>query len=168
MHARVHVCACPMLSWTVKSDSLQPMDCSLLGSSVYGIFQARILEQVSTPFSRGSSWPKDQTHVSQVSCHGRKILLPLSHLGSPNVSLAPHKWPSELYFLLVCGCSSPVTDLILPVLLHLGCHLFRTAESIFLPTPNPVLSSPLFLLIHFPSMKPPKCPLRAFQALASG
>ena len=75
------MCACTcmcvhahMLSWTVKSDSLQPMDCSLLGSSVYGIFQARIPEQVSTPFSRGSSWPKDQTHVSQVSCHGRSFI----------------------------------------------------------------------------------------------
>ena len=32
-----------------------PMDCSLLGSSVQGIFQARILEGVATSFSRGSS-----------------------------------------------------------------------------------------------------------------
>ena len=32
-----------------------PMDCSLLGSSVYGISQARILEWVAIPFSRGSS-----------------------------------------------------------------------------------------------------------------
>ena len=32
-----------------------PMDCSLLGSSVHGILQARILERVAIPFSRGSS-----------------------------------------------------------------------------------------------------------------
>ena len=32
-----------------------PMDCSLPGSSVHGIFQARILEQVAMPFSTGSS-----------------------------------------------------------------------------------------------------------------
>ena len=32
-----------------------PMDCSLLGSSVYGIFQARVLEWVAISFSRGSS-----------------------------------------------------------------------------------------------------------------
>ena len=38
-----------------------PMDCSLTGSSVHGIFQARILEQLAIPFSRGSSWPSDQT-----------------------------------------------------------------------------------------------------------
>ena len=41
-----------------------PMDCSLPGSSVYGISQARILEWVSISFSRGSFWPRDQTQVS--------------------------------------------------------------------------------------------------------
>ena len=41
-----------------------PMDCSSPGSSVHGILQARILEWVATSFSRGSSWPRDQTWVS--------------------------------------------------------------------------------------------------------
>ena len=41
-----------------------PMDCSLTGSSVHGILQARILEWVFIPFSRGSCWPRDQTRVS--------------------------------------------------------------------------------------------------------
>ena len=41
-----------------------PMDCSLPGSSVHGIFQARILEWVAISFSRGSSWPRDRTQVS--------------------------------------------------------------------------------------------------------
>ena len=41
-----------------------PMDCSPPGSSVHGILQARILESVTIFFSRGSSWPRDQTHVS--------------------------------------------------------------------------------------------------------
>ena len=40
------------------------MDCSLPGSSVHGILQARILEWVAISFSRGSSWARDQTHVS--------------------------------------------------------------------------------------------------------
>ena len=39
------------------------MDCSLPDSSVHGISQARILEWVAIPFSRGSSWPRDQTPV---------------------------------------------------------------------------------------------------------
>ena len=40
------------------------MDWSLPGSSVHRIFQARVLEQVAVPFSRGSSQPGDQTQVS--------------------------------------------------------------------------------------------------------
>ena len=44
-----------------------PMDCSLLGSSVHGILQARILEWVAVPFSRGPSRPRDQTWVSCIA-----------------------------------------------------------------------------------------------------
>ena len=40
------------------------MDCSLPGSSVHGILQARVLEWVATSFSRGSSRPRDRTQVS--------------------------------------------------------------------------------------------------------
>ena len=44
------------------------MDCSLPGSSsIYGIFQARILEWVAIFFSKGSSWPRDQTQVSHIA-----------------------------------------------------------------------------------------------------
>ena len=53
------------------SDSLQtckvPMDCSPLGSSVHGILQARILEWVAIPFSKGSSWPRYQTWASCIT-----------------------------------------------------------------------------------------------------
>ena len=45
-----------------------PVDCSPPGSSVHGIFQSRILEWVAISSSGGSSWPRDQTHVSYVSC----------------------------------------------------------------------------------------------------
>ena len=48
-----------------------PMDCSLQGSSIHGIFQARVLEWVVISFSRGSSRPRDWT---QVSCICRWIL----------------------------------------------------------------------------------------------
>ena len=41
-----------------------PMDCSLPGSSVHGILQARILEWVAVPFPSGSSQPRYQTQVS--------------------------------------------------------------------------------------------------------
>ena len=49
------------------SDSCNPMDCSPLGSSVHGISQARILEWVAIPFSRESSQPRDQTHISCIA-----------------------------------------------------------------------------------------------------
>ena len=44
-----------------------PMNYSPPGSSVHGIFQARILEWVAIPFSRGSSQPRDQTHISCIA-----------------------------------------------------------------------------------------------------
>ena len=50
-----------------------PMDCSLPGSSVHGILQARILEWVAISFSRGSSKPRDQTQVSCIA--GRCFIL---------------------------------------------------------------------------------------------
>ena len=43
------------------------IDYSPPGSSVHGIFQARILEWVVIPFSRGSSWPRDGTWVSCIT-----------------------------------------------------------------------------------------------------
>ena len=54
-HAVLHLVAhsCPTLC--------DPMDCSPPGSSVYGILQARILEWVAVPSSRGSSQPRDWT-----------------------------------------------------------------------------------------------------------
>ena len=43
------------------------MDCSLPGSSIHGICQARMLEWVAMSCSRQSSWPRDQTHVSCIT-----------------------------------------------------------------------------------------------------
>ena len=61
---------------TVCAKSLQlcltllcnPIDCSPPGSSVHRLLQARILEWVAMPSSRGSSQPRDQTYVSCSSC----------------------------------------------------------------------------------------------------
>ena len=43
-----------------------PMDSTQPGSSIHGIFQARILEWVAISFSRGSAQPRDQTRVSHI------------------------------------------------------------------------------------------------------
>ena len=58
-------------SSSVVSNSLQPVDCSLPGSSVHEILQARILEWIAVSFSRKSSWLRDQTLIS---CIDRWIL----------------------------------------------------------------------------------------------
>ena len=50
------------------------MDCITPGSSVHGIFQARILEWVAISSSRGSSQPRDRTQVSCVSCIAGKFV----------------------------------------------------------------------------------------------
>ena len=66
---------------TMGTQSLQscltlcnPADCSPPGSSVHGILHVRILEWVTMPSARGSSWPRDQTHVPYVSSIGRWVL----------------------------------------------------------------------------------------------
>ena len=75
-----------------------PMDCSPPGSSVRGISQTRILERTVISFSRGPSWPWDQTQIScigrwvlyhwatkeapQQRLDGRKIYFPLDHIWS--------------------------------------------------------------------------------------
>ena len=65
MHAKLFQ-SCPALYNT--------MDCSPSGSSVHGIFQARILEWFAMSSSRGSSWARNWTYVSHASCIGRQIL----------------------------------------------------------------------------------------------
>ena len=67
--------------WSVAQACLTlcvPMDRSLLGSSVHGIFQPRILEQFAISYSRGSSPPRDWTQDSYISCIGRQILYHLA------------------------------------------------------------------------------------------
>ena len=49
------------------SDSCNSMNCSLSGSSVHGILQARILEWVAISYSRGTSWPRNWTQVSHIA-----------------------------------------------------------------------------------------------------
>ena len=75
-----------------------PIECSLPSSSVYGILQARTLEWVASPFSRGSSWLRDWT---QVSCNvGRFFTIWATrkpHLW-PNVSKSPGEQPRDLSY----------------------------------------------------------------------
>ena len=60
------VCVCVLVAQLCPT-LCDPMGCSPPGSPVHGILQARILEWVSISFSRGSSWPRDQTQVSRIA-----------------------------------------------------------------------------------------------------
>ena len=51
-----------------------PMHCGPPSSSGHGSLQARILEWVALPSSRGSSQPRDQTHISYFFCTDRQVL----------------------------------------------------------------------------------------------
>ena len=59
-----------------------PLECSLPGSSVHGIFQARMLEWVVTYFSRGSSPPRDRACISGIFCTAGRFFT-AEPLGSP-------------------------------------------------------------------------------------
>ena len=63
------VCVCVCGSVAQSCPALwNPMDCSPPGSSFHGIFQARILELIAIFYFKGSSQPRDRTHVSFIFC----------------------------------------------------------------------------------------------------
>ena len=63
-----------------RSILCDPMDCSLPGSSVHGILQARILEWIAIPFFKGI-FPTQGSNLDLLHC--RQILYCLNHQGSP-------------------------------------------------------------------------------------
>ena len=78
------------LSWDPKDCSL-----SLPGSSNHGILQARILDWFAISFSRGSSWPRDRTHISCSFCIGRRVLYPWATWEAGNCSYGGGGSPTE-------------------------------------------------------------------------
>ena len=75
---RVHVCMCACVCTQLYPTLCNIINCSLPVSSVHGIFQARIMAWVAISYSRGSSQPRDRTHVF---CIAGRFFLPLHHLG---------------------------------------------------------------------------------------
>ena len=85
----------------------KPMDYSPPDSSVHGILQARILEWVAMPSSRGSSRPRDWTHICLHLLHCRWLLYPLSSLGYPSLSIHLAKL-TELFFFFLHKSFDPI------------------------------------------------------------
>ena len=74
------LCMCVLSSVSVFATSCTV--CSLAGSSARGTFQARILEGNALSSCRGSSQPRNRTHVSCVSCIGKWIVYHQHYVGS--------------------------------------------------------------------------------------
>ena len=70
-----------VLSWFSCVWLCNPMDCSLPGSSVHGILQARILEWLAMPSFRGSSGPRDPTRIQgcRTEPHYLWQMCPMAH-----------------------------------------------------------------------------------------
>ena len=82
-----------------------PMDYSLPGSSLHGIFQARILEWVDISFSRRSSQPRDWTQVSHIV--GKGFTVWANREVRPHGDIAERR--AKFYFL--SGGSSDAKEL---------------------------------------------------------
>ena len=110
------------------------MHCSPLGSCVHGILQARILEWVAISFSRGSSRPRDQTHISCLA----DAFFTAEPPGKPSVqfSLVAQSCPT------LCNpmdCSTPGLPVHHQLLEFTQTHVHRVGDAI---EPSHPLSSP--------------------------
>ena len=104
---------CLPLSECVGAQSLQscltlcdPIDCNPPDSSVHGILQARVLERVSMPSSRGSSWWRYWTHVSCGSCIVGKIFT-IKIPGKPSAAFSWFNWEQYLLELILWFSGEP-------------------------------------------------------------
>ena len=138
-----------LLGCSVVSDSLWPHGLyTPSGSSVHGIFQTGILEWVAISSSRGSSWPKNWTHVSCISCISRWIFYYCATWEAPE-----NKSPPFCVFCFILGFS------LLPTLVSSHTRSFKTIQVIpycfssntwFLKTPYDFMGS---FLLFFERLK---------------
>ena len=113
--------------WSSCLTLCTPMDCSLSGFSVHGVFQARILEWVAISISRGSSWLRDWT---QGESHGQRSLVGCSQWGCKSVR---YDWATFFCIfkklVIISQCSS---TLFFRFVLWWGSLLRRTATVFYL------------------------------------
>ena len=124
-----------------------PLDCSLLGSSIHGISQARILEWDTISYSRGSSPPKDRTCASCISCTGRWILY--------HCATWEYIYVQSLSFVQLFATPWTVRSTPAPKSSTVSQNLlkFMSIESV-MPSNHLILSCPLLLLLSiFPSIR---------------
>ena len=154
-----------------------PMYYSPPRSSVHGILQARILERVAMPSSRGSSRSRDWTGISYISCIADRFFYPLSHLGSPCLmvnglnhgtlflcdtlirTLELHKgrvqpccfqWPGDVW--LFASLWIAVLQAFLSLTSSQNLPKFMSIASV-MPSSHLILWYPLLLPLIFPSIR---------------
>ena len=121
------------------------MDWSPPGSSVHGILQAKILEWVAIPFSRGSSWSRYQNCVFCIACW-QTDSLPLSHPGSPLDRL--EQWAKYIdRYRYGYGWASLVAQLVkhLPAMQETLVQFLGQEYIIYNPWRRDILPTPVFL-----------------------
>ena len=126
-----------------------PMDCSLPGSSVHGISQARVLEWVAISFSRGPSRPRDRTQVSRIV--GRRFTLWATREVTALITVVVVQLLSRVQLFVtpwMAGCQASLSFMIFQSL----CK-FMTIESV-MQSSHLILCCPLLLLpAIFPSIR---------------
>ena len=117
----VNMCVCQSLSLVRLCD---PIDCSPPASPVHGILQARILEWVVIPFSRGSSLPRNW---NQISCIGGRFFT----FWDTKEALCEYMCIGNLS---ICSSCSVLSDSLQPFGLKptMGSFVYRISEAIIL------------------------------------
>ena len=117
------------------------MDCNPLGSFVHGMSQARILEWAASPFSKRSSWSRDQTCVSSIAGEFFITKLPgkpkitqnhhMKELGlgyAANLQMSQNRWMAEMrckLWLAISWGTAKSLRVQLPASLWLALFHFR-------------------------------------------
>ena len=117
-----------------------PMDCSLIGSSVHGILQAIVLEWIAISFSRGSSQPRTRTRVSHIVDFTHIVALPSEPPG------IEHQFSSVAQLCLtLCdpmNCSTPGLPVHHQLPEFTQTHVHRVSDAIQPPHPQSSPSPP--------------------------
>ena len=129
-------CVCVQCYAQLCPTLCDPMDCSLKGSSVHGVSQARIFELVIISLSRGSSQTRDQTHIS---CTGRQIL---DLWDASSVQSLSHVWLFTTPWTIARQASLSITNSLSP-------PKSMSIESV-MPSNHLILCCPLLLLPPIP------------------
>ena len=113
-----------------------PADCSPSGSNIHGVSQVRILEWVAIFSSRGSSWPRDRTHVSCID----KFFYRWAIWEVPPVGMSVIKKPSSIKYWGSCGKRKPLAQLVVVLFVVQSPSCVQFFETLWTAAPQVPLS----------------------------